>query len=233
MERQLPNTEAFSGKAEVYAAARPSYPDTAIEYIKSLVPKGAIFADVGAGTGKFTECLARHSLKLLAVEPNDDMREQLAKTLANYPDATIVAGTAEATTIADSSVDAVTCAQALHWFNPDDFRAECRRILKPGGIVIAVYNRTLEREREGKGDSRGHIAIENFFTNLTVREFDNPVSYNRESWVKFMLSHSRNPLPTDPEYAAHIEEVNAIFDEKNVEGLLHREMVTKVYHEVI
>ena len=52
------NTEAFTGKAQAYTNARPGYPDEATEYICSLVKPDAVFADVGAGTGKFTSLIA-------------------------------------------------------------------------------------------------------------------------------------------------------------------------------
>jgi ribosomal protein S18 acetylase RimI-like enzyme/ubiquinone/menaquinone biosynthesis C-methylase UbiE len=223
------HTEMFSGKATAYAAARPSYPDEAIDYITSLVSENAVFADIGAGTGKFTECLAKRGVKLFAVEPNADMREQLSVTLTSYPNARIVAAPAESTTLLDNSVDVITVAQALHWFDPVAFRAECRRIGKLGAVIVAVYN----RPREEKIDSRGRLVIESFFSNLTKREFDNPVFYTRESWIQYMSSHSSNPLPTDSGYEAHIKEVNAIFDRESVDEVLRRDVVTRVYHEVI
>ena len=136
------NTEKFTGKAQAYANARPGYPDAAIDYIRNLAPESAVFADIGAGTGKFTELLARHGYKVFAVEPNADMREQLSVTLAPYPNAKIVDGSAEATALSDSSIDVITCAQALHWFDPVVFRAECRRIGKSDILVIAIYNNT-------------------------------------------------------------------------------------------
>jgi 16S rRNA A1518/A1519 N6-dimethyltransferase RsmA/KsgA/DIM1 with predicted DNA glycosylase/AP lyase activity len=91
------NTENFSGKAQAYAAARPGYPDEAIEYIRSLVRQDAVFADVGAGTGKFTELIARHGYEVFAVEPNDDMRKQLEITLKPYINVKIINGAAEKT----------------------------------------------------------------------------------------------------------------------------------------
>ena len=71
------NIEAFSGKALAYSEARPGYPDKAIEHICRLIPQEAVFADIGAGTGKFTALLAKYGYKTFAVEPNTDMREQL------------------------------------------------------------------------------------------------------------------------------------------------------------
>ncbi|MCL2072041.1 MAG: class I SAM-dependent methyltransferase, partial [Oscillospiraceae bacterium] len=224
----------FTGRADVYAKARPSYPDSALEYIVSLAPSKAVFADIGAGTGKFTECLAKQGRKLFAVEPNDDMRKQLVTTLSSFPNATIINGTAEVTTLPSNSVDVITVAQALHWFDPEIFRAECRRIakqepqvgasLRAGGLttskagvlVVAIYNHTPEKSQRraevsavspssspldkiggSKGGHRKEV-LDAFFTNPTYTEFPNPVTYTRESWLQFMSSHSRNPLPTEP-----------------------------------
>ena len=223
----LENTKLFSGKAEAYAKARPGYPEEAIEYIASLVPANAVFADIGAGTGKFTECLARRGFKVFAIEPNADMREQLAVTLNPYPNAEIVAGTAEVTTIPNNSVDVITCAQALHWFDPGAFRTECRRIGKSGVLVIAVYNNTPG----GSSTTHSKLSTDTFFINPIVCEFPNPIFYTREKWLEYMTSHSHDPLPSDPRYNAHIAEMNVIFDCENMDGLLKRDVITKVYSE--
>ena len=223
------NTDLFTGKAEAYAKARPGYPDAAVDYICSFAPPNAVFADIGAGTGKFTELLARKGYDLFAVEPNADMREQLAATLKPYPNAKIVDGSAEVTTLSDQSVDVITCAQALHWFDPDAFRAECRRIGKPACIVIAVYNNTPG----GSSMTHSRESTDVFFSNPSVREFPNPMFYSRERWLAYMMSHSQNPLPSDPRYAEHIAEVNAIFDSENIDGLLRRDVITKVFSERI
>jgi ubiquinone/menaquinone biosynthesis C-methylase UbiE len=171
------NIEKFTGKAKAYAKARPGYPVAAIDYIISLVPPNAVFADIGAGTGKFTLQLAVRGYFVLAVEPNVDMREQLAITLAPYVNAKIISGSAEATTLSNHSVDVITCAQALHWFDLDAFRTECRRIGKPGGIMIAVYNNTPG----GSSIKHSKQSTGVFFNNPIVQEFPNPMYYTRES----------------------------------------------------
>jgi ubiquinone/menaquinone biosynthesis C-methylase UbiE len=228
-EKQTSNTEIFSGKAETYAAARPGYPEEAIDYIISLVPHDSVYADIGAGTGKFTECLARRGVRLSAVEPNADMRVQLEATLMPYTNAKIFSGTAEQTTLPDNSVDVIIIAQALHWFDFDKFRTECRRIGKRGAIVIAVYNNTPG----GSSIAYSKNSTDEFFNNPTVAEFPNPIYYTRESWINYRLSHSDDPLPTDSNYFTHIKEVNMQFDNENVDGMLKREVVTAVYHEVL
>jgi ubiquinone/menaquinone biosynthesis C-methylase UbiE len=225
----MTNTELFSGKAQAYANARPGYPNAALDYIKSIVPPDAVFADIGAGTGIFTGLLAREGFEVYAVEPNADMREQLAGAMAAYPNVQVVNGSAEATTLSDKSVDVITCAQSLHWFDLDNFRLECRRISKVGASVIAVYNHTPSNS---DFHSKVKLSTDVFYTNPTVREFPNPIFYTRESWLQFMHTHSHSPLPDDPQYAAYMDDANAIFDRENVDGLLKRDVVTKVYWEV-
>ena len=218
------NADKFTGKAEAYAKARPSYPEAAIDYITSLAPPDAVYADVGAGTGKFTELLAKRGYQLFAVEPNADMQKQLEITLSPYPNAKTVVGTAEATTLPNNSVDIITCAQALHWIDPNAFREECSRIGKSNSIVVALYNIS----RGGSSAEHCKSSTAEFFKNPTVKEFPNPIFFTRENWLAYMTSHSGDPLPSDPNYAEHVAEMNAIFDRESVDGLLKREVVTKI-----
>jgi ubiquinone/menaquinone biosynthesis C-methylase UbiE len=157
------------------------------------------------------------------------MRRQLAVTLAPYQNAKILDGSAESTALPEQSVDAITAAQALHWFDPAAFHTECRRICKPGGLVIAIYNNTPG----GSSVVHSQQSTDVFFTNPAVREFPNPIFYTRESWLQYMTSHSHDPLPNDPGYAAHIAEADAIFDREATGGLIRRDVVTTVYSERI
>jgi len=223
------NTEQFTGRAEVYAKGRPGYPKAAIKAIVELAPSGAVFADIGAGTGKFTVMLAERDCSVVAVEPNADMRGQLAITLASFPNVKIIDGTAEATTLPNHSIDIPTVAHALHWFNPDAFRTECRRVVKLGGLVIVIFNLTPG----GGMISLSKQAADAFFTKPTIWEFPNPMDYTRDSWFAYIASQDNNPLPTDPGYDAHIAAINAGFDRDSVDGLLYCDRVTKVYSERI
>ena len=219
--------ENFTGKAEAYAKGRPGYPKAAIDAIVGLAPKGAVFADIGAGTGKLTEKLAEHEYSIFAVEPNTDMRKQLAITLAPFPNVKIVDGTAETTTLPGQSVDILTVAHALHWFNLDAFRLECRRVVKPGGYVVAIYNLT-------PGGEMIHVSKEttdNFFSDPTTWEYPNPMEYTLENWLAYIASQDGYPLPTDPGYDAHIQAFTAAFERDSKEGLLKCDRVTKIYSE--
>lgn len=220
------NIEAFTGRAQAYTKARPGYPDEAMEYIRKLVPPDAVFADIGAGTGKFTELLARYGYEIFAVEPNADMREQLAITLASFPNTKIVDGTAEATALPDHSVDVITSAQTLNRVDIDAFQIECQRICKLHPFVITLFN-----DDHGKVNPRYKKSTGALYKNPVVREFSNPVFFTRDKWLLYYASMEGVPLPSDSGYEAHTAEMNTIFNRDNVDGVLQLNQVTRVYSE--
>ena len=78
----MKNTELFSNKAGVYAASRPGYARDAVLYLMSLMGVSApVIADVGSGTGIFSQSLLEEGAEVFAVEPNDDMRQVAKKNL--------------------------------------------------------------------------------------------------------------------------------------------------------
>lgn len=144
-------TTRFADRAADYAAARPSYPDAAIDAILDglarscdVSPSQLVIADVGAGTGISSRLLAARGVRVIAVEPNDAMR-QAGEAEAN-PRVEWRKGTAESTGLKDNSVHAVVCAQAFHWFRPDESLREFARILAPRGRVALMWNNRDERD---------------------------------------------------------------------------------------
>lgn len=126
---------SFDLGAQEYRRARPSYPDDAVRW---CVPEGARrVLDLAAGTGKLTAVLVAHGYDVTAVEPSRAMREQLTSLL---PDVAPRPGTAEDTGLAAGSVDAVTVAQAWHWFDEAAASAEIARVLRPGGTLALLWN---------------------------------------------------------------------------------------------
>jgi ubiquinone/menaquinone biosynthesis C-methylase UbiE len=120
----------FDRGAGAYERARPSYPDDAVaEVVARLgIGPGRRVLDLAAGTGKFTRLLLPTGADLVAVEPVEGMRRQLA---AAVPGVEVLDGRAEDLPLADGSVDAVVCAQAWHWFDSPAALAEVRRVLRP------------------------------------------------------------------------------------------------------
>jgi SAM-dependent methyltransferase len=129
----------FDRAADAYERSRPSYPAAAIELIarELAMGAGARVLDLAAGTGKFTRLLIPLGAKLVALEPVAGMRRILQAAL---PGLEILDGTAEAMPLADASLDAVTCAQAFHWFDGPKALAEIRRVLRPGGGLALIFN---------------------------------------------------------------------------------------------
>ncbi len=125
----------FARAARAYDRGRPGYPDDALDW---LVPRlGPAVVDLGAGTGRLTGGLAARGLDVVAVEPVEEMRALIAVSER----VRALAGTAEAIPLPDSSADAVTVAQAFHWFDVPRALAEIHRVLRPGGALAIVWNR--------------------------------------------------------------------------------------------
>jgi SAM-dependent methyltransferase len=136
--------EAFGSAAADYERARPSYPPESIDILRRElgVGPGVRVCDLAAGTGKLTRLLVTTGAEVVAVEPVPGMRAQLSAVL---PGIDVLDGTAEAIPLDDSSVDAVTVAQAFHWFKFEEAIAEIRRVLRPGGGLAILFNQRDER----------------------------------------------------------------------------------------
>ncbi|MGH3297137.1 MAG: class I SAM-dependent methyltransferase [Trebonia sp.] len=135
------HASSFGAAAGQYQRGRPEYPKSAVEW---LVPRRAkTVLDLAAGTGKLTRSLVAAGLRVSAVEPSAEMREQLA---AAVPGAVVLAGTAEKIPLADASVDAVVVAHAWHWFDAALAVQEIARVLVPGGTLSLVWNMRDETE---------------------------------------------------------------------------------------
>jgi len=129
----------FSTAADAYERGRPGYPEEAMAWMAERLDlrEGRDVLDLAAGTGKLTRALVPFGARVVAIEPIDEMREQLFRAL---PDVDAFDGTAESIPLPDGSVDAVTCGQAFHWFRADEALREIHRVLRPGGGLALVWN---------------------------------------------------------------------------------------------
>jgi ubiquinone/menaquinone biosynthesis C-methylase UbiE len=137
--------QAFDGAAEAYDRGRPGFPAevvvTLVDVLK--IEAGVRVLDLAAGTGKLTRMLASAGAELVAVEPLGGMRARLE---ASLPGVRALEGTAEAIPLPDASIDAVTVAQAFHWFDGSAALAEIHRVLAPGGRLGLLWNVKDEQE---------------------------------------------------------------------------------------
>ena len=133
MAPSSPFKDHFSSHAADYARHRPTYPPALFAYLAGLPPQRALAWDVGTGNGQAALGLAAHFERVVAT---DASRGQLAHAVPHARVAYHVAP-AEQAPLGDRTVDLVTAAVALHWFDHAAFYAEVRRVLRPGGVLAA------------------------------------------------------------------------------------------------
>lgn len=132
----------FSGHAAAYHAARPCYPDALFDWLADAAPARGLAWDAGCGNGQASIALAQRFERVVATDPS---AQQLGNAVAhprveyrNEPrDFSAKDGNGYHTSIDAHSVDAITVAQALHWFDLPAFAAEVRRVAKPGALFAA------------------------------------------------------------------------------------------------
>ena len=237
----MDNTDKFTGKAKIYKTARPSYAQAFIDYLsrdRHLGP-GSVVADIGSGTGILTRQLLDLGAQVFAVEPNAEMRAIAEEDLAAWSGFISVDGSASQTSLPDKSVDMVFAAQAFHWFDPQAFKQECRRILRLDGEVFLVWNQRelsspVNRENEAvfreycpnfKGYSGGKAErpddIAAFFPGgFETRRFGHPLLYDREGFLSRACSASYALTGTSPRYQDFIAALNALFSRHAKKGML-------------
>jgi SAM-dependent methyltransferase len=128
-----PFKDYFSRHADIYAKYRPLYPNDLFAFLASLSREHKLAWDVGTGNGQAAIGLAAHYAHVIATDPS---RDQITHCLP-YPNVQYLVETAENNSILTRSVDLITIASALHWFNFDVFYKEANRVLKPDGIIAA------------------------------------------------------------------------------------------------
>jgi len=132
----------FTNRVENYIKYRPDYPREVIEHLTTncALTSDAVIADVGCGPGQSSRMFLENGNRVIGVEPNAAMRDAAKEILGEFENFTVVDGTSENTSLPDVSVDFVVAAQAFHWFDAEKTRREFKRILKPSGHVVLMWN---------------------------------------------------------------------------------------------
>ncbi|HVH15640.1 MAG TPA: class I SAM-dependent methyltransferase [Candidatus Angelobacter sp.] len=135
-------TTRFTGRASFYSTSRPDYPRRILDILRTEIgfDESYMTADIGSGTGLLSQLFLENGNRVLAVEPNDEMRRLAEKSLRKFPRFLSVGGTAEHTGLESASVDLVVVGQALHWFDREASSREFERILRTNGHVCIIYN---------------------------------------------------------------------------------------------
>ena len=244
----------YSRIVENYSRYRPRYPHQLVAWLKAecgLSPAHSV-ADIGAGTGLMAELFIKNGNQVYGVEPNVEMRLAAEHLLRSYPLFTSIAATAEATTLADHSVQLITVGNAFHWFKHEQARQEFLRILIPHGWVVLVWNLernngspfavTFEQFWQKYIDPSARFArlserkrpdyITQFFgaDNLKEKSLDNYQVCDFETLKGLALSFLKTPQADDPRYPAMLDELKAIFNQYHEDGTVTLEYDTGIWY---
>ncbi|MFY9948970.1 MAG: class I SAM-dependent methyltransferase [Candidatus Sulfotelmatobacter sp.] len=243
-------TSRFSDRVENYVRYRPGYPPEALQTLKDEcgLALSHVIAEIASGTGIWTRMLLENGNRVFGIEPNAEMRNAGERLLASFPNFTSIAGTAEATTLADHSVDFITAAQAAHWFDRPRARREFARILKPGGWLVLLWNERLTNSSEFLRHyekllltyGTDYTEVRHERTTESVNEFFDPAPYRERTFdmrQEFdyacvegrLLSSSYAPGPGHPQHEPMLRELQHVFEACAGNGRIIFEYKTRVY----
>ena len=244
-------TKRFSDRVDNYVKYRPGYPHEVLTHLKDVcnLPKGAVIADIGAGTGIFTRLLLDEGYVVKSIEPNQPMLAAAKLMLGGYENFIPIDGIAEATTLEENSVDCIVCAQAFHWFNNGHTRVEFERILKPGGKAALIWNNrsvhgddflkaydALLKSNSVDYNKVNHqnvndIDFKAFFKEggYQLKKFPNEQVFDEEGLIGRAFSSSYVPPENSEEGKKFLELLKDVFDEYNTDGKVVFRYDTEVY----
>ena len=235
--------ERFDGRAADYDHYRERY--DANEILAPLrdwcgLTPDWLIADVGAGTGMLSDVFLANGNRVIAIEPNTEMRAACAQLHANEPRLEIREGTAETTGLADASVDLVCSGRALHWFDLEAALHEFRCILRPGGWVVSVAAGRTDFGREENeafvrllepfsGSAKERLAAYSAYTRL--KDFFEEGDFHhyerggelRMDWRHLRgmaLSLSHTPRTNDPRFLEFEHTLKNFFDRYEKQGFV-------------
>lgn len=245
-------TQRFSSRAENYRKYRPSYPRAVVGALRDdcgLISESAI-ADIGSGTGLLTELFLENGNAVYAVEPNPEMRAEGERFLRRYSRFRSVDGRAEASSLADRSVDFVVAGQSFHWFDRGLAQKEFARILRPAGWAMLAWNHSkpqpesflqkYERLRVQYATDQALLNMEQRDADAAAdlfgprgfrsRTFSNPDRLDYPAVLGRLLSLSFTPEPGHPNHETMLAELAELFRAHEAQGTVEVSYMTTMYY---
>lgn len=240
----------FKNKTTVYGEGRTGYSDEAINLIsKTVTAPQSVIADIGSGTGILSEALLKRGYGVYCVEPDAALQQKAKERLNRFNGFTAVDAAAEDTNIMDKSIDGITVASAFHWFSPEAFLSECKRIMKPEGHVFLIYNiRQSEDEFSRKQECICHKYCKNFTSfhhgadkaksycskffsdRYNEKIFSHDLVYTKQQFLSRSLSSSYSPNQNQKDYFNYRQELEKLITEYSSDKFINIHNYTVVWY---
>jgi SAM-dependent methyltransferase len=224
----------FTGRSAAYVRGRPSYPSDVVDALESLgLPPGGLVVDAGAGTGIASRLFLSRGYRVIAIEPNAEMRAAALQAGVDARD-----GRGEATGLPSACADLVLCAQAFHWMDRPAAWAEFQRVAKPGALLALLWNQrivegdpfleqleALLRRHAAEDPQVSEGAGLRQWPGATLIEFRHSQPLDWPGLLARISSMSYMPLPGSPRHDAMAAGLRVLFETHQRGGL-----VTMLYH---
>jgi SAM-dependent methyltransferase len=243
------STERFTGRADNYVRYRPSYSPMLVDFLRANcgLSSTSEVADVGSGTGTLSRILLDQGCVVYGIEPNAEMRASAERLLAGCERFRSIDATAEETTLPDNSVDLVTSGRTLHWVELEPALDEMRRILRPHGWAIALWNkRCPELDPVAAGYEQilwtycNHYSTFHSRREATQRRLETAgfgraslayrKTFDRSQLRGQILSLSVAPDEGDPQREPMLAAVDKLFERVQSDGVVVFNYLTSVYY---
>ena len=238
-------------KVIAYDSYRPSYPVETLHALKMDCQLDILtsIADIGSGTGFFTELLLNEGYNVYGVEPDDEMRGLAERKLDGFSTFHSVKGEAEKTNLSDDCVSLVIAASSFQWFHPDLARSEFLRILKVPRWVALIWNfratdtsafaieyeelcHSYMKPKIGPNQHEiDQILVPYFFQSrqYTTSIYQNPLICDLSRFVGLFFSSSYAPDGADTRYENIENEIKRIFYRYEAQGVVQMDYQTVMY----
>jgi ubiquinone/menaquinone biosynthesis C-methylase UbiE len=188
----------FSDGSSAYRIYRPGYPKELFSYLSSLTPANVRAWDCATGNGQTALDLSNYYSEVIGT----DASKNQIKHAQEKKGIVYKVEKAEQSSLEDHSVDLITVAQAMHWFDVEEFSSEVGRVLKSGG-VLAAWTYGLLDIKPGINEEIQHLygpvldaywpperkMVEDGYRNITLpfEEIQPPEFHMETEWSLFQL----------------------------------------------
>ena len=177
--------DRFSNHASEYRLYRPRYPEALFSYLASLAPEREAAWDCATGNGQAAACLAGHFKQVYATDASaGQITHAIQKNNIRY-----AVSPAHKTSLPDRSIDLVTIAQAVHWFDTEPFYREVCRVMKKDGVIAAwAYHLPVI-------DPETDRIIRHLYTVILDQFWEEEITHIQSGYSKIHLPFPEIPSP--------------------------------------